>query len=75
MKTLLVYHNYDGFIVCLQKHIGAALDELQIEWRECYIEDIAEAAKEFQPVMTLFFHPNRKVYDVSDRYYLQQSSQ
>ena len=59
----MVYHNFDGFIVCLQKHIAAALDELQIEWRECYIEDIAEASREFQPTMHLFFHPNQKIYD------------
>lgn len=66
MKTLFVYHNLDGFIVSLQRHITAALDELQIEWRECYIENVAEVSKEFQPVMTLFFHPNRKTYDYMD---------
>ena len=66
MKTLFVYHNLDGFIVSLQRHVTAALDELQIEWRECYIKDVAEASREFQPVMTLFFHPNHKTYMYMD---------
>jgi len=63
MKTLLVYFNLDGFIICLQRHLATALNELQIEWRECYIEDVAEISREFRPVMHLFFHPNHKAYD------------
>lgn len=66
MKTLLVYHNLDLYMVNIQKHIADALDELEIEWQECYIEDIKEASKEFQPVMNLFFHPNKRIYDYLD---------
>ena len=66
IKTLLVYFNLDGFAVQIQRHIAAALEELQIEWRECFIKDVAEASREFQPVMTLFFHPNHKIYMYQD---------
>jgi len=63
MKTLLVYHNLDLGITNIQRHIADALDELQVVWKECYIEDVAEASKEFKPTMHLFFHPNIKIYN------------
>ena len=63
MKTLLVYFNVDGFAVQLKNHVEAAFDELNIEWKECYIEDLQQAAESFQPIMTVFFHPNKRIYD------------
>lgn len=63
MKTLLVYHNLDGFAVQLKNHVEDALDDLQIEWKECYIEDVVQASESFQPTMHLFFHPNQKLRD------------
>lgn len=67
MKTLLVYFNVDGFAVQLKNHIEDALEELEIEWKECYIEDLVEVSEAFQPTMHLFFHPNKRIYD-----YLEQ---
>lgn len=63
MKTLLIYHNVDGFAVQLKNHIEDALTELEIEWKECYIEDVEKVSEEFKPTMHLFFHPNKKIYD------------
>lgn len=66
MKTLLVQSNEDGFIVSIQKHIEKALSELEIEWRHCFLPDVFEVAKEFQPTMTVFFHPNKSIYKYKD---------
>lgn len=63
MKTLLVYFNVDGFAIQLKNHICDALDELQIEWKECHITQLEEASQSFQPTMNLFFHPNKTIYD------------
>ena len=63
MKTLLVYFNVDGFAIQLKNHIESALDELAVEWKECYIEDVKEVTEKFQPTMSIYFHPNKKVYD------------
>ncbi len=63
MKTLVVYSNLDGFAVQLKNHIEDALDELQIEWKECFIEDVSRINNEFEPTMNLFFHPNKNIYD------------
>lgn len=62
MKTLLVYFNLDGFAVQLKNHIEDALDELEIEWKECYIEDVAQVSASFSPTMHIFFHPNQTIY-------------
>ena len=66
MKTLLVYSNLDGFATNIQRHIGDALSEVEVEWEECYIEDVVKASKDFQPIMHIFFHPNKKIYDYID---------
>jgi spore maturation protein CgeB len=63
MKTLVVYSNVDGFAVQLKNHLESALDELQIEWKECHIQDVKEASEAFTPTMHLFFHPNKSIYD------------
>lgn len=62
MKTLVVYSNLDGFAVQIKNHIESALDELEIEWKECYVEDVLQASQSFQPTMHLFFHPNQSIY-------------
>lgn len=67
MKTLVVYFNLDGFAVQLKNHVEAALDELEIEWKECDIHHLQEASEAFQPTMTMFFHPNKQIYQ-----YLEQ---
>lgn len=54
----MVFFNYDGFIVSLQRHVGATLDALNIEWREAHISEALAANLSFQPTMTLFFHPS-----------------
>lgn len=63
IKTLLVYFNVDGFAVQLKNHIVDALDELQIEWKECHISELEKASSEFSPTMHLFFHPNKSIYE------------
>src|SRR3990167_2391780 len=61
MKTLVIYSNLDGFAVQLKNHLEDALEELQIEWKECFIEDVFKASESFQPTMHIFFHPNEKI--------------
>lgn len=63
MKTLIVYFNVDAFAVQLKNHLESALDELQIEWKECFIEDVKKVSEKFQPTMHIFFHPNKRIYD------------
>lgn len=63
MKTLVIYSNVDGFAVQLKNHLEDALDELQIEWKECHITDVAKVNEEFQPTMNIFYHPNKSIYD------------
>lgn len=67
MKTLVVYFNLDGFAVQLKNHLESALDDLQIEWKECHVSDLAQASASFQPTMHLFFHPNRMIYEYLDQ--------
>lgn len=62
MKTLLVYSNVDGFAVQIKNHIEAALDELEIEWKECFVEDVVQFSAAFGPTMHIFFHPNQTIY-------------
>lgn len=66
MKTLLVQSNEDGFIVSIQRKIEKALSELEIEWEHCFLEDTYEVSKKFQPTMTLFFHPSKKIYEYKE---------
>lgn len=63
MKTLVVYFNVDGFAVQLKNHLEDALDELQIEWKECHIREVVETSENFSPTMSIFFHPNKEIYD------------
>jgi hypothetical protein len=63
MKTLVVYFNLDGFAVQLKNHLEDALDELQIEWKECHISDLQQASQDFQPTMHIFYHPNKLIYE------------
>lgn len=67
MKTLVTYFNLDGFAVSLKNHIEDALDELQIEWRECHISDLQKMSDSFHPTMHLFFHPNKQIYGYVDQ--------
>lgn len=63
MKTLIIYYNLDGFAIQLKNHIEDALTELQIEFQECYYQDLKKVSEQFQPTMHIFFHPNRAIYD------------
>lgn len=63
VKTLVVYFNLDGFAVQLKNHLEDALDELQIEWKECHISELPQVSDSFQPTMSIFFHPNKSIYD------------
>lgn len=63
MKTLIVYFNLDGFAVQLKNHVESALTDLQIEWKETHIHDLAAVSQSFQPTMHIFFHPNKQIYD------------
>lgn len=63
MKTLLVWYEWSGFAVQIKNHIIDALDELQIEYKECYIEQLGEVSNSFTPTMTIHFHPDKKIYD------------
>lgn len=67
MKTLVVYFNVDGFAVSLKNHLEDALTDLQIEWRETHISELAQASESFQPTMHLFFHPNKDIYQHLDQ--------
>lgn len=66
MKTLVCWYEWSGFAVQLKNHIEDALTDLEIEWKECYIEDLKQATEEFSPTMTIHFHPDRKIYDYLD---------
>lgn len=63
MKTLVVYSNVDGFAVQLKNHVEDALTDLQIEWQECHLRDVAQVSEDFQPTMHVFFHPNKEIYE------------
>lgn len=67
MKTLLVYFNVDGFAIQLKNHVEDALDELQIEWKEAHISQMQATAESFSPTMTIFFHPNKTIYEYVDQ--------
>ncbi len=45
------------------KHIDSAMDELSIEHKIVHFPDMVEANQNFQPVATLFFHPNVSLWD------------
>lgn len=66
MKTLLVYSELSGFAIQIKNHIFDALTELGIECRECYIEDVKQASETFQPIMHIFLHHQRKLYEYRD---------
>lgn len=66
MKTLFVYFNQDGFIRSIEKHILEAMDELSFSYEHCYIEDYPKIVEEFEPIMTIFFHPNSLIYKFTD---------
>lgn len=66
MKTLVVYSELSGFAIQIKNHIESALDELQVEWKECYIDDVAKASEEFKPTMHLFTHHQHKLYEKLD---------
>ncbi len=63
MKTLLCYSELSGFAIQIKNHIYSALEELQIETRECYIEQVKEASEQFQPTMHIFLHHQKRLYD------------
>lgn len=66
MKTLLVYSELSGFAIQIKNHIYDALEELQIEVKECYIDDVAKASEAFQPTMHMFLHHQHKLYEKLD---------
>lgn len=63
MKTLLVYSELSGFAIQIKNHIFDALQELQIESRECFIEDVKQVSDTFQPTMHIFLHHQHRLYD------------
>jgi spore maturation protein CgeB len=63
MKTLLVYSELSGFAIQIKNHIYDALEELSVEVRECYIEDVKEMSESFAPTMHIFLHHSHKLYD------------
>ena len=63
MKTLLCYFNVDGFAIQLKNHVYDALSELDIELQECHISQLLKHSREFQPTMTILFHPNHELLD------------
>lgn len=66
MKTLLVYSELSGFAIQIKDHIYSALEDLQCEVRECYIDDVVRASEAFQPIMHLFLHHAHKLYEHRD---------
>lgn len=66
MKTLLVYSELSGFAIQIKNHIYSALEELQTEVKECYIDDVYRASNEFKPIMHIFLHHAYKLYDHID---------
>lgn len=66
MKTLLVYSELSGFAIQIKNHIYDALEELQVETRECYIDDVEKVSNEFQPTMHIFLHHQYKLYEKKD---------
>ena len=63
MKTLLVYSELSGFAIQIKEHIFQALQELEIESKECFIEDVKQVSDSFQPTMTIFLHHAKRLYD------------
>jgi len=63
MKTLLVYSELSGFAIQIKNHIFDALQELNIEAKECYIDDVDHVSREFQPTMHIFTHHQTKLYE------------
>lgn len=66
MKTLLVYSELSGFAIQIKNHIFSALEELQIEAKECFIEDVVNASNTFQPTMHIFLHHATRLYQYRD---------
>lgn len=62
MKTLLVYFNVDSFAVQLRDNVASALKDMRIEYRLCHITSLEREATDFEPVITILFHPNN-LYD------------
>lgn len=63
MKTLVCYFNVDSFAVQLRDNLISALKDMRIEYRVCHITSLEREAADFEPVMTILFHPNN-LYDV-----------
>jgi len=63
MKTLVVFFNHDGHIRNLERHITDAMTDLAIEHEVCYIEEFPKKSREYEPILTLFFHPNKLIYN------------
>jgi len=63
MKTLLVYSELSGFAIQIKNHIFEALEELQVEAQECYIDDVQVVSERFQPTMHIFLHHQTKLYE------------
>ena len=63
MKTLLVYSELSGFAIQIKNHIMAALEELSVEAKECYIADVKEVSESFKPIMHIFLHHQYKIYE------------
>lgn len=66
MKTLLVYSELSGFAIQIKNHIYDAMEELSLEVRECYIDDVQKVSDEFQPTMHVFLHHANKLYEKKD---------
>lgn len=60
----MVWFNWDGHIKVIEKDILMAFDELQIQYETCYWEEYESKSKEYDPVVTLFFHPNQNIYKI-----------
>ena len=63
MKTLLVYSELSGFAIQIKNHIFSALEELEVETKECYIDHVKEVSDSFQPTMHIFLHHQHKLYE------------
>lgn len=66
MKTLLVYFNVDSFAIQLRDNVISALKEMRIEHRVCHITSLERETKDFEPVMTILFHPNNLYHEYAD---------
>lgn len=63
MKVLFVWFNFDGYIKVIEKNILMAFDALNIEYKSCYIEELTDTLKNYDPIFVVFFHPNKLIYN------------